>query len=347
VVIALSATPVLAAEKLIVKDGQGGKKFVVTDNGAIGAGVAAPAYQLDISALGQSNSQIHLSLDGADSGGWLTSVGENNLFLSAGAVWKNGAWEPRLGSSTGPAWIWGGGVAGFRIKTLDTAGSLVRFRIDSDGLTSIVGGEMRLGEDQGGRINSVQNVSGGTESNLYLSSGSRYDGTKWVLTGTNKSAVVFGGGPAGFQVVNVDSTGGNPLRLQIDQSGAMGLNAPVDPAKAITTASGAYLSSGGVWTNASSRALKKDIQALSRSDALEALRELQAVTFRYKAEPGQQHVGFIAEDVPALVATKDRKGLSPMEIVAVLTRVVQEQQATIAGQQKQLEELRASVKGSR
>lgn len=37
-------------------------------------------------------------------------------------------------------------------------------------------------------------------------------------------------------------------------------------------------------------------------------------------------MGFIAEDVPDLVATPNRKSLSPMDIVAVLTKVVQEQQ---------------------
>jgi hypothetical protein len=47
-------------------------------------------------------------------------------------------------------------------------------------------------------------------------------------------------------------------------------------------------------------------------------------------------VGFIAEDVPALVARKDRKSLSPMDIVAVLTKVVQEQKQTIAGQKDEL-----------
>ncbi len=44
-------------------------------------------------------------------------------------------------------------------------------------------------------------------------------------------------------------------------------------------------------------------------------------------------MGFIAEDVPDLIATKDRKGLSPMDIVAVLTKVVQEQQKTNQEQQ--------------
>ena len=54
------------------------------------------------------------------------------------------------------------------------------------------------------------------------------------------------------------------------------------------------------------------------------------------------HVGFIAEDVPNLVATKDREGLSPMDIVAVLTKVVQEQQKTMEEMRKDIAELKKS-----
>ncbi len=56
--------------------------------------------------------------------------------------------------------------------------------------------------------------------------------------------------------------------------------------------------------------------------------------FAYKADSTERRVGFIAEDVPDLVATKDRKGLSPMDIVAVLTKVTQDQQKVIQEQQK-------------
>jgi len=48
-----------------------------------------------------------------------------------------------------------------------------------------------------------------------------------------------------------------------------------------------------------------------------------------KAAAGKQHVEFIAEDVPELVGTKNRKGLSPMDIVAVLTKVAQEKSQLI------------------
>ena len=86
----------------------------------------------------------------------------------------------------------------------------------------------------------------------------------------------------------------------------------------------------------SSRAKKDDIRALSVEDALAALRQLEPVQFVYETEPNEPYVGFIAEDVPDLVATNDRKGLAPMDIVAVLTQVVQQQQARIDALEQRL-----------
>jgi len=84
----------------------------------------------------------------------------------------------------------------------------------------------------------------------------------------------------------------------------------------------------------SSREYKDDIIVLSRQEAFDTLAGLNPVKYVYKANRNEQHVGFIAEDVPDLVATKDRKGLSSMDIVSVLTKVVQEQQGLIKEQQK-------------
>jgi hypothetical protein len=111
------------------------------------------------------------------------------------------------------------------------------------------------------------------------------------------------------------------------------------PLYPIHMASGAYVTTGGVWTNASSRALKQDVADLSADTAIEALDQLTPVTYAYRADPAERHVGFIAEDVPALVATADRQGLSPMDIVAVLTKVLQEQQKTIAELQARVAQL--------
>ena len=84
---------------------------------------------------------------------------------------------------------------------------------------------------------------------------------------------------------------------------------------------------------------KQDIADLSSSEAAKTLRELNPVKFAYKAAPDEVQAGFIAEDVPELVAQKSRKGLSSLEIVAVLTKVVQEQQKTIEALAAKVDEL--------
>jgi len=112
-----------------------------------------------------------------------------------------------------------------------------------------------------------------------------------------------------------------------------------NPAYPLQMGSGAYVSSGGVWTNASSKEYKRDIRALAGDEAMDALKGLNPVQFSYKESPDERHVGFIAEDVPELVASKDRKGMSSMDVVAVLTRVVQVQQKTIAELSRKVAEL--------
>lgn len=111
-----------------------------------------------------------------------------------------------------------------------------------------------------------------------------------------------------------------------------------NPTVPLVLANGAKCSIGGVWTNASSRTLKDDISELSVDEAKQTLEQLQPVTYSYKAEPEEKHAGFIAEDVPALVATETRTELSPMDFVAVLTKVVQDQQKRLDEQDRQLEE---------
>ena len=135
---------------------------------------------------------------------------------------------------------------------------------------------------------------------------------------------------------------GSKFTFQIGNVG-IGTTTPSYP---LHMGSGAYVSAGGVWTNASSRELKDKIADLSASDAMSAFENLKPVTFVYKANAAEAHVGFIAEDVPALVAAPDRKSLAAMDVVAVLTKVVQEQQAMIADLQARLARLEAE-KGPR
>lgn len=122
------------------------------------------------------------------------------------------------------------------------------------------------------------------------------------------------------QTNNLDLMTLTPFRV------GFGMTSPTFP---LEMASGAHVTMGGVWTDASSRKYKEDISSLELQEALNTLQGLEPVKYRIKRTENERHLGFIAEDVPNLVATKDRKGLSPMDIVAVLTKVVQQQQKEI------------------
>ena len=149
-------------------------------------------------------------------------------------------------------------------------------------------------------------------------------------------------GETGYIMHNRASTltigAGSVDRLTIDRNGNLGVGV-TRPEHPLEMASGAHVTTGGVWTNSSSREKKENISELTVADALAALAELQPVQFNYRSDAQEDYVGFIAEDVPELVATADRKGLSTMDIVAVLTRVIQAQQQQIEALESATKEL--------
>jgi hypothetical protein len=106
--------------------------------------------------------------------------------------------------------------------------------------------------------------------------------------------------------------------------------------------SGAYCN-GGAWVDGSSREYKTNVEGLTSEEAMAVVKDLIPIKFNYKTDLEEQYLGFIAEDVPDLVATNDREGLSSMDIVAVLTKVVQEQQKIIEELEARLAALEKAV----
>lgn len=132
-------------------------------------------------------------------------------------------------------------------------------------------------------------------------------------------------------------TPGNIFRVSGNGRVSVGMQA--DPSHPLQFGNGAHVSSSGEFRSTSSRALKKNIQTLETKAAQQTLAKLNPVIFRYKKDLTDLQVGFIAEDVPDLVATNDRKGVSPLEITAVLTKIIQNQEETL----RQQEELQQSL----
>jgi hypothetical protein len=98
-------------------------------------------------------------------------------------------------------------------------------------------------------------------------------------------------------------------------------------------------SNGGAWATGSSRKFKENIKNINADEAVNAFMALNPIRFTYKGVQDDEQLGFIAEDVPEIVATKNRDAISAMDIVTLLTKVVQEQQKTIEEMKKKITEL--------
>ncbi|MCM3878308.1 MAG: tail fiber domain-containing protein [Thermoanaerobaculia bacterium] len=252
------------------------------------------------------------------------------------------------GGFTAQTWDIAGNEANFFVRDV-TAGSRLPFRIRPGAPTSSIdisaNGNVGIGTASPGGPLHVYGIAG---KDVYGGMGP--DLAAGPAFNYGYGGFSFGRS-AGFLNVRPDAaaTAPNPSlrfmtanvqRMIITNVGNVGIGA-ANPSNPLEMASGARCTAGGVWTDASSREYKQNIRDLSSEAAEETLARLSPVTYAYKAAPGELHVGFIAEDVPEIVATPDRKGLSPMDIVGVLTKVVQEQQRTIRELSERLERLEA------
>ena len=86
--------------------------------------------------------------------------------------------------------------------------------------------------------------------------------------------------------------------------------------------------------------LKENVAPLTEREAVTALESLTPVRFSYRYDPtGDMQVGFVAEDAPDLLSVPGRQSVAPLDIIAVLTKVVQSQQAAIAALEERLRSL--------
>jgi hypothetical protein len=249
---------------------------------------------------------------------------------------------------TAQTWDIGANEANFFVRDL-TGGSRLSFRIRPGAPTSSIdiaaSGNVGIGTAS---PEAKLHVFGTSTADTFGSFGEDPDGS----TGT-QSALTYGysgasfGRASGFFNVRPDTNAvapnpslrlatANVVRVLIDNEGFIGLGDtastganPTSPIQYTNGTSTARLTLTGVWQDASSRKAKEHIESLSADDARKALDELTPVTYNYKTLPTDPKVGFIAEDVPDLVATPERDGLSALDIVAVVTKVVKEQQKTI------------------
>ena len=252
--------------------------------------------------------------------GKYNTTGNNNTFVGNYAGYNN---------TIGPGNIFLGYQAGYNetgsnklyIANSDTSSPLIYGEFDN----SIVAINGKLGVGTKTPLGTFEIEKTGSNAVFIFE---RTDGAQGKFTARPGEVYIGSGSNHNVQIV-----ANNNVVMTLTPGGNVGIGTNT-PSYPLHMSSGAYCSPGGTWTNASSRSLKENIQSLSTAEAMEALNQLNPVKYNYKVDETDRHVGFIAEDAPELVATADRTGLSPMDITAVLTRVVQEQQKMIREQQQ-------------
>jgi len=113
---------------------------------------------------------------------------------------------------------------------------------------------------------------------------------------------------------------------------------------------------GTAWIGSSDARLKRDIKPMTNY-GLSTVMQLKPVTYYFKSDATNHHeVGFIAQEMQKIVpevvfgtegdiSKGETLGLSYGNLVPILVKAIQEQQATIVAQQKQIDELKVQNAG--
>ena len=256
--------------------------------------------------------------------------GLNNVASSVGFATVAGGHN---NESRGDASTVGGGGFNEALATLSTVGG--GFFNDAIGSTSTVGGGNR-NEASG----STSTVGGGSYNEASGSGSTVPGGVLNVASGRNS----FAAGKNARAVTEGSFVWNSDEETPFESTNEFQFLINADVGIKTNSPASALHVDGSVrafsFIPTSSRELKNDIKQLSRREAVETVESLEPVSFRFKTDESRElMLGFIAEDGPEVIATQDRKAIHSMNIIAVLTKVVQDQQQRIASLEERLASL--------
>jgi len=194
----------------------------------------------------------------------------------------------------------------------------------------------------------VSSAGGIPQAELDQTAAGDFSRLRFVLTGSPLWDIAVGGSN---DVMNFFKNGAGNI---------MSLSGAGNP---LTMINGAFLSSGGTWTNASDRNAKTNFAAIDTRQILERLSAIPVQSWNYKAEAVSiRHIGPMAQDFFAAfnlgeddkhITTIDEGGIALAAIQGLnqkleentrqLRELVQQKDALLATQQQQIERLEQQV----
>jgi hypothetical protein len=188
--------------------------------------------------------------------------------------------------------------------------------------------------------------------NTYSGFGAGYynTGSGNVFIGYKAGYSYGGSGSDKLFIANADAI---PLIYGDFSANTLGFGTMVIPTGcAINTATGAYLTTGGTWTNYSSRDVKENITLVDARQVLEKLVKVPVSIWNYRAEDkSTHHMGPMAQDLYGAfelgdsdksIATIDGDGIS-FAAIQGLYQIVKEKDAAIESLNKKNEQLEARL----
>ena len=233
------------------------------------------------------------------------------------------------------AFVWSDNSRSVRDSLVSTA--------DHQFLVRAAGG-VGIGTNAPGAQVHVETASSGSRPHLLLDETNTGGFARLRMANANAAGAYWdlaagGSGGDAFNFFYWDGASGSNL---------VGVNAPGAGLPLISTASGASLTQGGTWANASSRALKTDFLAVDPEAVLATLADIPVTRWRYRAEADDVwHLGPVSQDFHAAfglgatdeaIGTVDADGVALVSIQALHART-EAQADEIAAQATRIEAL--------
>jgi hypothetical protein len=136
--------------------------------------------------------------------------------------------------------------------------------------------------------------------------------------------------------------------VNVRSNGRVGFNRvpgyPIHVGSSTSDGNGAHLTTGGAWTNGSSREFKKGFQPVDPSDVLDRVAELPISTWQYKGSEEGKHMGPMAEDfAKAFGLGSDEQYITTIDADGVALAAIQGLYQLVQEQHTLIEELHLQV----